>query len=99
LWTEAAVLARREDAADRIRRARPMVADNSIAAAIVDRAAALGGDRDGLIHAADALQAAGCRYQWARTLVLIGGDHRVHGRSELAAMGATPMVVVDTPQP
>jgi hypothetical protein len=41
---------------------------------------------------AAALQDAGCRYQWARTLVFIGGEHRARGESVLATMGATPMV-------
>jgi hypothetical protein len=68
-----------------------MTVDNPIAAAIVHRAAALAGDRDELISAAAALRAAGCRYQWARTLVCIGGEHRARGESVLAAMGATPM--------
>jgi hypothetical protein len=95
LWAEAAVLSGYEDAAERIQRARSAAAGNPIATAIVDRAAALtvrGGDRDGLITAAAALQEAGCRYQWARTLVLIGGGHRTRGESELATMGATAMV-------
>ena len=48
-------------------------------------------DRDGLTAAAAALEEAGCRYQWARTLVLIGGEHRARGESMLAAMGATAM--------
>ncbi len=92
LWAEAAVLTGHEDAVARILCARRVTLDNPIAAAIVDRAAALAGDRDGLVPAAAALQAAGCRYQWARTLVLIGGAERVRGESALAAMGATPMV-------
>ena len=94
LWAEAAVLAGHADAADRIRRARTAAAGNAIATAVVDRAAALatpGGDRDGLTAAAAALRDAGCRYQWARTLVLIGGQHRARGESELATMGATAM--------
>jgi hypothetical protein len=45
-----------------------------------------------LIAAAGALQDAGCRYQWARTLILIGGQHQYRGEFELAAIGATPMV-------
>jgi hypothetical protein len=98
LWAEAAVLTRHSDAADRIRRARLMTQDNPIASAIVDRAAALAGDRDGMHPAAAALEAAGCRYQWARTLVLIGGEERVRGESALAAMGATPMAVMDVPR-
>ncbi len=95
LWAEAAVLTGHETAAARIDRARFMTLDNPIAAAIVDRAAAIGGragGRDELLAAAAALQAAGCRYQWARTLVVIGGPERVRGESALAAMGATPMV-------
>jgi predicted ATPase/DNA-binding CsgD family transcriptional regulator len=93
LWAEAAVLSGHGDAADRLRRARLATAGNPIATAIVDRAAALtAGDRDGLIAAAVALQDAGCRYQWARTLILIGGQHQSRGESELAGIGATPMV-------
>lgn len=95
LWAEAAVLGGYEDSADRIYRARLATADNAIATAIVDRTAALttqDGDRDGLTAAAAALEAAGCRYQWARTLVLIGGEHRAHGESIFATMGAAPMV-------
>jgi predicted ATPase/DNA-binding CsgD family transcriptional regulator len=91
LWAEAAVAAGHKDAADRIHRAQVMTRDNPIAAAIVDRAAALAGGGDGLVPAAAALEAAGCRYQWARTLVLIGGADRARGESALAAMGATAM--------
>ncbi|WP_246122945.1 ATP-binding protein [Actinoallomurus bryophytorum] len=95
LWAEAAVLSGHREAADRIRRARLATAGNPIATAIVDRTAALtthGGDRDGLTAAAAALSDAGCRYQWARTLVLLGGEQRARGESALAAMGAVPMV-------
>jgi predicted ATPase/DNA-binding CsgD family transcriptional regulator len=91
LWAEAAVVARHPDAAARIRRARLATRDNPIAAAIVDRAEALAGGRDGLAPAAAALAAAGCRYQWARTLVVIGGADRERGEAALAAMGATVM--------
>jgi hypothetical protein len=94
LWAEAAVLSGHRDAVARIQPARSAAAGNPIATAIVDRAAALtgrAGDRDGLTAAAAALQAAGCRYQWARTLVFIGGKHRAQGESILAAMGATAM--------
>jgi predicted ATPase/DNA-binding CsgD family transcriptional regulator len=93
LWAEAAVLSGHEDAADRVRRARLATAGNPIATAVVDRAAALaGGDRDGLTAAAAALRDGGCRYQWARTLVLMGGEHRARGESALAEMGAVAMV-------
>jgi hypothetical protein len=91
LWAEAAVLTGHQDALGRIHRARQMTAENPIAAAIVDRAAALAGDRAELVTAAEALAAAGCRYQWARTLIFIGGAQRVRGESVLAAMGASPM--------
>ena len=91
LWAEAAVLAGHGDAGRRLRRARLVTMGNPVAAAIVDRAAALAGDRDGLVPAAAALAAAGCRYQWARTLVFIGGEERARGESALAAMGATVM--------
>jgi hypothetical protein len=91
LWAEAAVLTGHPDAVARIRRARLVTLDNPVAAAIVDRAGALAGDRDGLAPAAAALSAAGCRYQWARTLVAIGGAERARGEAALAAMGATVM--------
>ena len=95
LWAEAAALSGHEDAAARIQRARSATAGNPTATAIVDRAAALDGldgERDGLTAAAAALEDAGCRYQWARTLVFIGGEQRARGESVLATMGAAPMV-------
>jgi hypothetical protein len=92
LWAEAAVVAGHPDTDGRIRRAHPMTRDNPIATAIVDRAAALASGGDGMFPAAAALEAAGCRYQWARTLVLIGGAERLRGEAALAAMGATAMV-------
>jgi hypothetical protein len=85
------VLTQHREAAARIRRARLVSRHNPIAVAIVDRAEALAGDRSGLVPAAAALEAAGCRYQWARTLVAIGGTERVRGEAALAAMGATVM--------
>jgi hypothetical protein len=91
VWAEAAVLTGQPDVTSRIRRARLATVDNPIAAAIVARAAALAGDRAGLAPAAEALSAAGCRYQWARTLVAMGGAERARGQAELAAMGATVM--------
>jgi hypothetical protein len=93
LWAEAAAVATHPDALARIERARVMTIDNPIAATIVDRAAAtLAGDRDGLRRAAAGFEAAGCHYQWARTLVLIGGEDRPRGEAAMAAMGTTPMV-------
>ena len=91
LWAEAAVLAGREDAAARIAAAQEMTRDNPAASAIVGRAAALPGDREGLTRAAAALRAAGFRYQWARTLVFLGGENRERGESVLAGLGAAAM--------
>ncbi|HEV7657892.1 MAG TPA: LuxR C-terminal-related transcriptional regulator [Mycobacteriales bacterium] len=92
-WAEAAVLSGHAEAADRVRRAREATAGNPVATAVVERAAAVaGGDGDGLAAAAEALAEAGCHYQWARTLVMIGGESRARGESVLASMGATAMV-------
>jgi predicted ATPase/DNA-binding CsgD family transcriptional regulator len=92
LWAEAAVLAGYESGRHRLDHARPIVAPNPIAAAMVDRAAAiLAGDTDALVRTAEALSAAGCRYQWARTLVLAGGEHGHQGRVALDALGVAPM--------
>jgi hypothetical protein len=86
------VLARRADAAERIERARLCVAANPVAAAMVERAAALADDdTDRLAAAAAALEPTGCRYQWARTLVMAGGEHRKAGEAALERMGATTM--------
>ncbi|MFB4297700.1 LuxR C-terminal-related transcriptional regulator [Actinomadura sp. NTSP31] len=98
LWAEAAVLSGHKDAAGRLGPARVMAAGNPIATAIVDRAAAMtawtgpgGVGHDALRAAADAFADAGCRYQWARTLVFLGAEQRAQGESELARMGAVPM--------
>jgi predicted ATPase/DNA-binding CsgD family transcriptional regulator len=98
LWAEAAVLTSHPDAADRIGRARQNAGGNPVAVAIVDRAAALtgmpgpGGGRDELLAVATALAEGGCRYQWARTLVMLGGAERARGEAALAEMGTTAMV-------
>jgi predicted ATPase/DNA-binding CsgD family transcriptional regulator len=92
LYAEAAVLIGHESARDRIDRVRPIVAANPTVVAVVDRAAALAdGDTDRLASLAEILAGAGCRYQWARTLVLAGGDHAVEGRRAMAELGAAPM--------
>lgn len=93
LWAEVAVLAGDESGPDRIERARRLTRDNPIATAIVDRAAALARDRAGLPAAAAAFESAGCRYQWARTMILIGGDERRVGQQAMRDMGAMPMAV------
>jgi hypothetical protein len=88
-WAEAAVLAGEPDAAERIASVRDTTAENAVTAALVQRAAALAADdRAGILAAADTLDAAGCRYQWARSLLLAGGPEREKGASALAAMGA-----------
>jgi hypothetical protein len=59
---------------------------------MVERAAAFAeGDIDRLVAAAAALEPTGCRYQWARTMVMAGGEHREAGEAALERMGATPM--------
>ena len=94
LRAEAAVLAGHPDARDRIAAARTTVAGNPVAIAQVERAQALlEGDLPRLLAAADAFDAAGCRYQWARTLVLAGGEHAIAGAAGLAKLGLAPMAV------
>ena len=92
LWAEAAVLAAHESGGGRIEHARPITAPNPIAAAMVERAAALlAGADEPLVRAAETLNAAGCRYQWARTLVMAGGEPGRRGRAALNALGVAPM--------
>jgi predicted ATPase/DNA-binding CsgD family transcriptional regulator len=93
LAAEAAALAGAPDAGRWIDAARPAVAGNRIAEAVVGRAAALGGNRLALRRIAAGLRAAGGRYQWARTLVLMGGAEQVRGAAVLQAMGAAPMAL------
>lgn len=90
LWVEAAVLADHPDATARFDVARWAAGDNVVAAALVDRAEAIAaGDRAGILAAAAALETAGCRYQWARGLVLAGGGDADRGRAAFTAIGAT----------
>jgi len=90
-WVEAAVLAGTDDAAARVPAARRATGDSPVATALVDRAAALlAGDEAGVLAAAAALDRAGFRYQWARSLVLAGGEHAERGQDELARLGAVP---------
>ncbi|MER7504093.1 LuxR C-terminal-related transcriptional regulator [Nonomuraea pusilla] len=92
LRSETAVLAESPDARGIVAEARTVVAGNPVAAAIVERAGALlDGDRKALLATADAFDTAGCRYQFARTLVLAGGDHAERGAAALAALGFAPM--------
>jgi hypothetical protein len=92
LRAEAAVLAASPDARDRLAEARATVAGNPIAGALVARAGALlDGDRERLLSTRAAFDAAGCRYQSARTLVLAGGEHAVRGEAAIADLGLAPM--------
>jgi hypothetical protein len=59
---------------------------------MVERAEALlDNDQERLLATADAFDAAGCRYQSARTAVLAGGDHAARGAAALADLGLAPM--------
>ncbi|TYB60285.1 ATPase [Nonomuraea sp. PA05] len=92
LRSEAAVLAGSRDARAVVAEARAVVAGNPVAGAIVERAGALlDGDREALLGAADAFDAAGCPYQSARTRVLAGGEHAGRGAAALAALDLAPM--------
>ncbi len=94
IWAETAVLAELDDRRSRLEQARIITAHNPVASPIVDRAEALAaGDPDKLLVAAAALDAAGCRYQHARTLLFAGGETRAEGEAILAAIGAAPMVI------
>ncbi|WP_246005003.1 ATP-binding protein [Nocardioides marmorisolisilvae] len=87
-WAEASVLADLPDALERVERTRPHVTANPIASAILDRAAALAaGDLDAVLATQEAMRAAGCRYQEARTLLLAGKRHRTAGVKLMAELG------------
>ncbi|WP_232661063.1 ATP-binding protein [Pseudonocardia sp. TRM90224] len=87
LSVEAAALAGAADIAERVASARRATDGSAVAALIVDRAAAYAtGDTDGIRTAGKAMLAAGCRYQWARSLVLAGDEE---GPAAMAALGAT----------
>ncbi|MFF8833813.1 ATP-binding protein [Streptomyces sp. NPDC015130] len=91
LRAEASVLAGHPDARARTAAARAVVAGNPVATAHLDRAEALldGGDPPRLLAAARAFEAAGSRYQAARTLLLAGGEHTAAGTTALAELGLT----------
>jgi predicted ATPase/DNA-binding CsgD family transcriptional regulator len=92
VWAEAGVMAALPGRHDRLDRARFLTRANPVAAAVVERAGALdAGDVERLLATAATLDAAGCRYQHARTLAFAGGQARVEGEELLAAMGAAPM--------
>ncbi|MFD2007632.1 ATP-binding protein [Streptomyces narbonensis] len=89
LRAEASVLAAHPDARARTAAARTVVAGNPVASAQLDRAEALldGGDPRRLLAVARAFDAAGSRYQAARTLLLAGGEHAAAGTAALAGLG------------
>lgn len=92
LRAEASVLAGSSDARDRLAEARTIVAGNPVASTIVERAEALlAKDQARLFATAATFDVAGCRYQWARTMVLAGGDHAARGAAALADLGLAPM--------
>ena len=89
---EAAVLAGHPDARDHLAEARTMVAGNPLAGALVERAESLlESDQQRLLATAAAFDAAGCRYQSARTMALAGGDHAARGKAAIADLGLAPM--------
>jgi predicted ATPase/DNA-binding CsgD family transcriptional regulator len=88
LRAEAAVLTDSPGAAGRVAEARRIVAGNPVAEAMVERAGALlDSDEERLVNAAAALDAAGCPYQSARTLLLAGGAHATRGAAALTSLG------------
>ncbi|GAA4054423.1 ATP-binding protein [Actinomadura miaoliensis] len=94
LRAEATVLAGSPDARGRLADARTITSGNPVASAIVERAEALlDRDRQRLLATTDAFDAAGCRYQSARTLVLAGGEHAAAGQAALADLGLAPQAV------
>jgi tetratricopeptide (TPR) repeat protein len=98
-WAEAAVLGGLPEAEDHLRRAEILSGGNPIVEAVIRRAEGVARllrtrnaeGRDDLVAAASALRTLGARYQWARTLVMLGGADAVEGHAELAEMGAAPM--------
>ncbi|HEY4853790.1 MAG TPA: LuxR C-terminal-related transcriptional regulator [Streptosporangiaceae bacterium] len=91
LRAEAAVLAGHSDASHHLAAARPIVAGNPIATAILDRAAALlDDDHERLPTIAAAFETAECPYQRARTLILAGGDTASTGNAALVNLGLAP---------
>jgi len=91
LRAEAAVLAGHPDATHHLAAARPIVAGNPIAGALLDRAAALlDDDHERLLATAAAFETAGCPYQRARTLILAGRDTAKTGNAALVDLGLAP---------
>ncbi|NUS62661.1 MAG: ATPase, partial [Saccharothrix sp.] len=86
LRAEAAALT--GDARAHVAAARDTVAGNPLATAFLDRAEALvDGDETRMLTVATAFRTAGCPYQEARTLTLIGGAHAAAGRRAMTGLG------------
>ena len=82
LRAEAAVLAGHSGASRHLTAARPVVAGNPIATAILDRAAALlDADHGRMPTIAAAFETAGCPLPASRTLILAGGDTAAAGNA------------------
>ncbi|WP_433590895.1 ATP-binding protein [Nocardia sp. CA-145437] len=95
LHAEAAAIAGNPDTSGEFDQARTAVAGNPVAAAIVDRAEALvAKDRDRLLFTATTFDAAGCRYQAARTRILAGGAEAADGVAVLTTLGVAPMTAL-----
>ncbi|MGW4353841.1 ATP-binding protein [Nocardia sp. NPDC004582] len=95
LHAEAAAFAGNADAAGEFDQARTAVDGNPVAAAIIDRAEALlAKDRDRLLSTAATFDAAGCRYQAARTRILAGGAEAADGAAVLTTLGVAPMTAL-----
>lgn len=91
LRAEAAVLAGHPDAAHHLVTAYPIVGENPVATAILDRATALlDGDLERVLATAAAFEIAGCPYQRARTLILAGHDTASTGNAALVDLGLIP---------
>jgi len=71
VWAEASALDSRDDTPQRIERARQAARDNPVAAAMIERAAAVAArDRTTVESLAETFDRLGCPYQRARTLTL-----------------------------
>ncbi|GAB2568607.1 ATP-binding protein [Nocardia heshunensis] len=95
LHAEASALSGTPDAPADLAAARLAVLGNPVATAIIDRAEALlDKDRDRLLATATTFDAAGCRYQSARTGILAGGADAARAETALAALGLAPMTAL-----
>ncbi|WP_280401521.1 hypothetical protein [Nocardia carnea] len=91
LRAEAAVLAGAPEAGEYLAAARSTVRRNPVAEAMVARAAAVHADSPEQLPAiAAAFEEAGCPYQRARTLTLIGGDRVADAARILGELGIGP---------